>query len=202
MNKQFRAINCPSVPFGRSGAESGAGVGADPEPAEKPVWSVRELLVWAYRDQKVHLLDEGPDGFLEKLGYAWADFGAMAELGVRVDVTPLHGHVGFRVHRDAETVHEVVSALSDEDRFMIIGAALIDALPVHLRDVPAPRVVPVRRPNGKLKMDYRNGRAVACRIDVERVSEEDLLEIGQFSKIFDMIGYGLAGKEISVCRLE
>ena len=91
----------------------------------KKAIAVRELLVWAYRDQKV--LGYSSSGLwegeaaaanVERAGWSemWSEWDSLAALGTQVDVS---GPSNFDVNEDAEVVHGVVISLKPKQRALV-----------------------------------------------------------------------------------
>ena len=126
-------------------ASEAAGFPANvPQISRKPLVDMRRpvdverLLIWAYRDQRAHViinlglgLEAIEAGLDDVVKYAISGDGcvavaAIAELGCRVDTSPTRM---CDLHPDAERVHIAVSALDKPVQMMVIRCALMAERP-------------------------------------------------------------------------
>ncbi len=127
-----------------------------------------DLIIWAFRDQKVHILN----AHQVRQGYGRTATDIVCshmELGTFVDGDAPHG-ASLRCHEDAEEVlAAVMQACSsfDDYRFVVEHAESGAAPSLDISYVPA-KIVPVLRKNGRPSIIYdKNRNAIAC--EVERV---------------------------------
>jgi hypothetical protein len=138
-----------------------------------------ELLVWAYKRQMVHYEPDVADG--PSMASQAAGLASLALLGLcsRGDEGWSINAAGTTAHKDAHIVHDRVCLLAPADRDLIIGTAARGKPPVWDPDIPAHRVVPVRRGGtGRIRMLYgTSNRPIACMIDYEGVPEAEAVAI-------------------------
>jgi hypothetical protein len=146
-------------------------------PAERrAATTMRALLVWAYKRELVRASEgigrdrTGPPG-----GSNTSAVCRVLRSGI-VGSGPVARITHMPVHPDAERVHALVKRLDRDEFWLVVGCAEADAAPEWAPQFKPFRVVPVLRANGKPKMITcpRDGRPVACRIEIEGVSKDEI----------------------------
>jgi len=149
------------------------------KPSQKPCdgWlnyrkdvTIVELLRWAYQDEQIDAMSR-PGGVW--LGGGVDSLTMVAErkaLGCRVDGG---GYGVYRTHPDAEAVHEAVRRLPGRQVGLVIRHAKAGTRPDWMPGA-APRVEPVRRPNGKVVIErdrHRHHKAPWCPFRIDPLPE-------------------------------
>ena len=130
-------------------------------------WSMRELLVWTYREQRADEVYQSVPGRVGPGGVRSTMLRAqrIGLLGVRVDCDGAAGWGSAALHPDAETIHEAVLRLGPECIGPVIHHAKTAGEPDWLPNADtSPR--PVLNGKGKPVMiyDHTAKRPVACQL--------------------------------------
>lgn len=130
----------------------------------KAAISMKDLLVWTYRAQKVHL---GSGGGVGAVGYA-----SISQTGAVIDRLSLGCYVsggGLRASpypEDALTVHSLVTRmLTGQERRTVVGYAESDRVPDWSPAIPPLRCLPMPGNKGRPKGIYdRHGNLIGCEL--------------------------------------
>lgn len=126
---------------------------------------IEDLLIWTYQKQVADKVTAKiihgifPQGYVSNA----ARLGSYARLGVRIDNPVQLFTASAEIHPDAEAVHERVVRFPALEIGLMITHAKAGDRPDWMPDA-VPRCVPIRRSNGRPKMEYdaKGKRPVFC----------------------------------------